>query len=1115
MDRLEVGVLDSLFPPKWKDKIKPVQVEPASTIADLAPQRDPGWGAILNGKMIRESEWDGTVVPNNSFIIFTPLPANFVAPLATLLLQSAAYMFAASAVNLGLGKLFGLYETDSFEGDTTTTYTFQNLRQTAESGLPIKVVYGTHPVAGNLLELDLRRVADYGSRLDMTLGLCEGEIASINSVSVNGNDISLDTESADFGTIATPSYNLGTNTQSALGSDGTSTTHSVGLDMSYSFNDGTGGQTVTYTTTGDVDRFRLNILFPSGLYSTDGSNRRADFVYSYRNLEWTGPRGPFYSRVETNKVGAFIHSIDVTAETIGSEPVRGTYEITLRQTFYNGSLGTNELTFAPTLAGPLGSKLDTVTEIQNQVHAYPNIATLRLTIDASAALSGSNVPNVIATVTGRKIQKWDGVDLANPSFVDADADSPAWIVYDLLTNTRYGLGAWVNADYIDLTSFQSWANWCEELVDDGQGTSEKRAVFDGVFDGNTNAWEAIQRVCASARAILYTIGETIKVKYEHDRSVSQMFTMGNIAEGSWQQGYVSRLERPTRFEIQFLNKDNGYQPDVVGVEDPDSVDLPFRVTKVDLPGVVRESQALREARFRLNLEKLGETVGFECDIDACAVEPGDLIRVSHDVPQWGTSGRVISATSTSVTLDQDAELESGVTYSITVRHPDDTRTTTDITSAAGSYPAGTALTVASWTTQPAKHDLYALGPFTITGKDIVVTNIRTTGDLKRAIEGVVYNAEIHNDAVAAGTSGFKSAIAFDEVPGNVTHLTAKELDVEGSGVYLSWEYPEGLMQSAQIYRKAGNYTPVATVAWPISQVEIPEIAGDEELTYAVVAVSPSGDAQSPANAAQVSIRPGAQGVMPAAVTGIVLAQDDDLLRISWSGPTNTEVSRYEVRRGLNWVGSTSVGLTSDPHIETAQWCPTLTSGLTESYWVRPVSINGKYGRIAKVDESNELSVWTSGSIRSDDFRDSSWAGAGLTNLSVNSDDDLELTTAGSQAKFQSPTYDIGTNGKYRIGAVLHTEISDDAWSSDYSWRSKTGIARTWHGYTDPTKWNTVVQVDYRTRPATTGSFTDWRPLTTRITETSFREIQIQMTLTPSNNDQVIKIKQAYLLMEIV
>lgn len=1135
--RIDRGILTSLWPVLMKDRVT-LLVDDDTTVADLAADLNDGvkYAAIVDGKTVHADHWEDTRAGEQ--VIFSPLPGDIFT--AAFWLDALAAAAAGMVISYGVGKILGLDEPEEFEGDTSPTYSFNNLRQTSDAGAPIKVVYGTHPVAGNILELDLRAgstgdVNSYGSVLDMTVGLCEGEIASIDKITANGNEIELDDTAEGYGSIATPSYNLGTNTQTALGSDGTSTNQTVGLDMAIQFNDGTGGNTVTYTTTQDVDRFRLNILFPQGLYRTDGQYRTQYFRYRYRNTDDDPDAftGYFYVPVTSRKVGAFMHSILVEPVDATNTPRRGTYEIELRHINWNGS---SEDVLSPDHGGGgLTSKFDSVTEIQNQVYAYPNLATLRLVIDAQNSVNG-RVPNVVTTVTGRKVQKWDGVSVTNPNFVDAGAgnySNPAWIVLDLLRNTRYGLGNWVDTSKIDIESFDNWATWCDELVDDGQGGTEKRATWNGVFDGNKSAWDAALMVCASARATLLTIGEMIRVKYEHDRTATQLFTMGNIAEGTWNQSFSSRLERPTRTEVQFLNAANNFQPDVVGVDDPDSLasQLPQRIRTLELPGITRESQALREARFRMNIERLAEVVSFEADIDAIACEPGDVIRVSHDVPAWGESGRVVSAGSSTntITIDRDVTLDAGITYSIMVRHSsDDSRTTATITSAAGSYTAGTDLTTdTTWTTAPADGDLYALGPFNTYARLISVTGIRTTGDLRRSIEGVVYDPQIHDDAVATATSAFRSLPNDDAIPSAVTRLTARELETDDPQIAISWEYPEGeTIGGARIFQRpdsTGVYNLVDTVAWPDSQSIIParKLArgtGTESTNqYSVVAYSPTGAALAPTAGTTVTHTSAGVGVIPDAVTGIVAEQDDDLLRLKWTAPTNADIARYEIRRGFNWVGSRHVGTTTIPELTTTEWTPTLTSGITEKYLIRPISASDRPGRVASYDESGTLTTWFGGTMRTSDFRaGGAWTGAGMSNLAANSDGHLELVTPGTQAKMESPTYSLGSNASYRVGSLIHVEIEDVTWANaSYAWQSVAGAARSWGGYIDPGLWDSVVTLNFRTRTSSSGSWTAWRPLTTRTAATTFEEIQIQVIVDPADTTQNVLIRQAYLVIEVL
>ncbi|MBS7391058.1 MAG: hypothetical protein KIG51_03050, partial [Fibrobacter sp.] len=57
---------------------------------------------------------------------------------------------------------------------------------------------------------------------------------------------------------------------------------------------------------------------------------------------------------------------------------------------------------------------------------------------------------------------WDGL------FKKSWTNNPAWILYDLLTNPRYGMGSFYTFD-VDKMDFYDAAQFCDELVDDGNG----------------------------------------------------------------------------------------------------------------------------------------------------------------------------------------------------------------------------------------------------------------------------------------------------------------------------------------------------------------------------------------------------------------------------------------------------------------------------------------------------------------------------------------------------------------------------------------------------------------------------------------------------------------------
>jgi hypothetical protein len=123
--------------------------------------------------------------------------------------------------------------------------------------------------------------------------------------------------------------------------------------------------------------------------------------------------------------------------------------------------------------------------------SYPNSAMLALKIPASQQLN-SSTPNITVVAKGRKVPIWDRVSTTTPAFTDTWTPNPAWILYDMLTNTRFGGGADFSSSNVDLVSFAEAADYCDEKVYDGLGrvniheTDTSQPIADILFDTTMN-----------------------------------------------------------------------------------------------------------------------------------------------------------------------------------------------------------------------------------------------------------------------------------------------------------------------------------------------------------------------------------------------------------------------------------------------------------------------------------------------------------------------------------------------------------------------------------------------------------------------------------------------------
>jgi predicted phage tail protein len=129
----------------------------------------------------------------------------------------------------------------------------------------------------------------------------------------------------------------------------------------------------------------------------------------------------------------------------------------------------------------------TYTEVIKAKLNYPNSAMMYCAIDAeqfSSIPSRSyeiygikcKVPSNYNPLTRAYTGFWDG------TFVTSWTDNPAWVFYDLITNTRYGLGDIVTGALVDKWTLYSIAQYCDGLVPTGLGLS---GVVKGSISGTT------------------------------------------------------------------------------------------------------------------------------------------------------------------------------------------------------------------------------------------------------------------------------------------------------------------------------------------------------------------------------------------------------------------------------------------------------------------------------------------------------------------------------------------------------------------------------------------------------------------------------------------------------
>ena len=98
---------------------------------------------------------------------------------------------------------------------------------------------------------------------------------------------------------------------------------------------------------------------------------------------------------------------------------------------------------------------------------------------------------------------WDG------TFYIQWTNNPAWILYKLLTNERWGLGRFLDVSAVDKWSFYEAAVYNDSGVPDGKGGFEPRHTCNCVINTRQDAWQVLTAVASSMLATLYYANGTV------------------------------------------------------------------------------------------------------------------------------------------------------------------------------------------------------------------------------------------------------------------------------------------------------------------------------------------------------------------------------------------------------------------------------------------------------------------------------------------------------------------------------------------------------------------------------------------------------------------------------
>lgn len=250
--------------------------------------------------------------------------------------------------------------------------------------------------------------------------------------------------------------------------------------------------------------------------------------------------------------------------------------------------------------------------------------------------------------------------------------NPAWVLYDLLTNERYGLAKYAAEMSVNLQDFYEAGKWCDELVQNQLNTGvEKRYTMNLTVAENQTAWDYLQNIAGSFDGVIFDDGEgNVRLKVDRWTDPRVLFTPETINPEGFSYSFTDLTTRYNQITVSFNNKDRGWEQsrrkiptDTQLPTDPYYLEnglVPFDMVAV---GCITESEALRRAKARI-LTSNNETtiVSFTTTRLGLVLDPLEIVYISDPMMGWGVTGRVESISGNVIQLRDEITVASYPTY---------------------------------------------------------------------------------------------------------------------------------------------------------------------------------------------------------------------------------------------------------------------------------------------------------------------------------------------------------------------------------------------------------------------------------------------------------------------
>jgi len=558
------------------------------------------------------------------------------------------------------------------------------------------------------------------------------------------------------------------------------------------------------------------------------------------------------------------------------------------------------------------------TKIIDEQRPYPNIAHNYLRFDAEQFPS---IPRRLYRIRGVKVKIphnatvdqttgrliYTGTFNGTLTTTTHWTSDPAWILFNLITESRYGLGEHITEAQLDKYSFYSASVYASALVDDGQGGQEPRFSCNVVLNKRADAFKTVMALSSVMRAMTFWGAGSLTLTQDRPTDASYLFNLSNVTSEGFIYSGTSLKTRSTVVSVSYFDMTN-QEPDFETVEDTAAKNKYGIIhKKVTGFGCTSRNQARRLGRFILFEEQHStETISFTTGIgEGVVVRPGQVIEVSDPVRAGlRRGGRISSATTTTITVDNtaDTDLDATNNATISVVMPDGSVEKKDVSNISGAV-----ITVASaFSSVPNRNSIWILENTTLQTTQWRVVSVTEDKD-NYAIVGTAYNSgkfAFIEDGSALPVRNI--TILNEPVPAPSAPVVTEEFFTEGNRARtrLNIDFnsvPRAIHYELKYQVDNGNFQTLRSLTPEF------QILDSLEGTYNFELVSVGSNLESSANPTTFTHIAVGKSAIPGDVTGLTAEPiSDKLVRLRWNLSADLDVThggRVYVRHSTKTDGT--------------------------------------------------------------------------------------------------------------------------------------------------------------------------------------------------------------------